>query len=184
LASLSDAQQGHIDLLRELRDSGMNLVAEKGAERDSVLEFQAVLEEQGQEGIFADIDRYEGAADRAIREMNRTWRSLANPSAECPPFSPRLERKLAMKQLLRALWFKEAQPDGVEMLTMADVRREQEAALVAIETYLDGGNFRKALYDPDTSGRHCSASTLNARLERIEGAFMGMMDAMAEEVNA
>lgn len=141
LAAMLDGQRDeNVGLLADLRDRGVSLVAENA--------------------ITGTQDAVEHAARNLVRHI-RSW-------AENPPETMKWDDAYAARGAWTGLnerlrmgssWYKHETPE--------DHRVEIEKALVVCEAFLDGKDVREAFYDPDTSGRHCSASRLAARIERV-----------------
>lgn len=119
---------------------------------------------------------------RAAKERQRLVRAKAYLESDPEWFDD--EQRMA-RHAFRMAWFALFEP---WRFSMAPGKRRKllEERLVVAEAYGGQGNTRVAFYDPDTSGRHCSGTTLRKRIDRVAEAF-GVADrpqVRAEEQDA
>lgn len=148
-ATLDGRRDEHVGYLCDLRDRGISLVEQNA------------------------VTGTQDAVEHAARNMMRQLRSFSHSPPDWLNWDAAKEAKEA-----RGAWFtiRERLRQGHEWyrVSAAEHRVEIEKMLVVCEAFLDGGNVRAAVWDPDTSQRHCSAARLRDRIDRVSLANNGV----------
>ena len=134
----------HLGTLLDLRDRGVSLVDENTAKGS------------------------ETALERASKEFVRFVGQL---STTTPDWFDWTDERSAKEAGIAQTQVKLRLQRGAEWygVSAAEHRLEIEKALVVCEAHAGGGDVRAAVYDPNTTQRHCSASRLAYRLKRLGG---------------
>lgn len=133
------------------------------------------LRERG-EALF-DLDDALDLSTLLLKELERRFRSYAAGASDAmPEFTDVGLRNAAVREYVKIKRLLTWEPDYETMFSKADVRERLEQCLVVVEAYVDGGDVRAALFDPDTSKRHCSEARLFARLSHVEDRLIELGD--------
>ena len=153
----------HLDMLLALRERGRGLVDDN----------QAISEEHREARADKELDRF-------FRLYAQGFDAVASDGKTTPPEVIR-ETASWRYGIAHRIY---STGSYLTKVTPAEARLELEKSLVVAEAFLASGQIDQAIWDPDTSQRHCSAARLRERMRAVEEGFaaIGYADELAEQI--